>query len=233
MDLDIDPECIMTFEKNTAELVRLETILAGRLGLNPVTARLDLMALDKANKLVEDEVVADWHSSYAWYVSFLRDDYSPVAMFHLGLWDTVDHKGRTRDQILSWSNTQLERSHDYVQWFFPTERRSEFNPLAPVLTPKDIEHFRGSKELQHSILMCLERMQVFFEATRPWEKPRDHNLLRMTRILDCLLTVGLKDEALAFYSFLTGKAAEPLSRVPENTLEIWRSVVVDHGGITP
>lgn len=227
-ELDIDPECLMTFEKAITNLTRLDNILAERLNLDPYTARVNIIALDRANRLVEDEVVADWHCAYAWYVDYLRDDYSQVAMFHLGCWNDVDDKGRTRDQILAWGDIDLERTHDHVQWLFPTVKPSNFNSKAPVLTAKDIEAFRGSQQLQHSVKMCLDRMKTFFETTRPWDKINDHNLLRMSRILDCLFTVGLKEEAVAFYDYITTKAGEPSSRVSPRTLGAWKSILKEH-----
>jgi hypothetical protein len=44
-----------------------------------------------------------------------------------------DALGRTQEQILAWSNSQLENSHNYIQMLFPLPEGSPYNWSAPVI----------------------------------------------------------------------------------------------------
>lgn len=146
---------------------------------------------------------------------------SIITSFHRGL--AVDNRGRRRDEILAWDDQRLETSHDFVQWILPTRKRSAFNPDAPVLTDADVVEFQGDQELQDSILACARRMWRFFEARRPWTRMGDHNHLRITRMLDCLMTVGLTAEAYARYAALLSYAK--LGKLSKRTLDEWERAV--------
>jgi len=47
----------------------------------------------------------------------------------------VDVHGRRFEDIMEWDFRRLERSHDYIQWLFPTDEPSRFNVRALLLTP--------------------------------------------------------------------------------------------------
>jgi hypothetical protein len=53
----------------TTELERVEAELAKRLGIQG-SPRDELIRLAKANQLIEDELVSEWHALYAWYSEF-------------------------------------------------------------------------------------------------------------------------------------------------------------------
>lgn len=61
-------ECTQTLEQLTAELEAVEAQLAIRHGLTPPDVRGQLIALDTANNLVEDELVMDWHELHSSFV---------------------------------------------------------------------------------------------------------------------------------------------------------------------
>lgn len=70
---DLAPECFETFEDVKEELEAVERELARRLKLRrPI--RRTLIALDRANKLDEDELVARWHELYSSYADWARSD---------------------------------------------------------------------------------------------------------------------------------------------------------------
>lgn len=113
----------------------------------------------------------------------------------------TDQTGRTMDEILAWDDDRLERVHDYIQWLFPIPSGSGVNPDAPVLDPTTAAEAARSPD---RILRALDRMLAFYGfardgdeigphdgVRRPWMAPRDHNHLRLTRILTHLREVGL------------------------------------------
>src|SRR6202023_1155348 len=75
---------------------------------------------------------------------------------------TPDHRGRYLDEILKWSDDELERVHDYIQWLFPLPERSGFNANAPVLDARTIEEFRSRPDLQRNMRGAFLRMLAFY-----------------------------------------------------------------------
>jgi len=147
---------------------------------------------------------------------------SPIVLFHRGV--GTDHKGRTRDEILAWDDAKLEATHDFIQWLFPTVQPSVFSHHAPVLTPEDAKTFQGDRDLLGSIVLCMTRMGAFFRARRPWDHANDHNLLRLTRMLDCLMILGLHVEATALHTNITARAKQS-GQVSQRTLSEWKRVM--------
>jgi hypothetical protein len=75
----------------------------------------------------------------------LREGRSPLARdtrimdFYSGL--SPDHRGRHLNEILEWSDDELERVHDYIQWLFPLTERSGFNSTLRSLTRLQFRNF--------------------------------------------------------------------------------------------
>ncbi|KAK6507348.1 hypothetical protein TWF481_005785 [Arthrobotrys musiformis] len=84
---------------------------------------------------------------------------SPVLRFYEG--DNI--QGRTLEEILEWSDTKLEYTHDFIQILFPIPERSNFmlHPAA-TLDEQTMEAFRNRPELQASMRRALARMLQFF-----------------------------------------------------------------------
>ena len=156
-----------------------------------------------------------------------------------------DSERRTLEEILGWSDEELEEVHDYIQWVFPTRRPSDFNPDAPVLTDATVKAFAQEPVLRARLVLVLRRMLRFYgfqlleegggpvvkrgpswAERRVWISPGDHNLLRITRILDSLSTLGLVEHARAFQGALL--ELEPLEEgraIGARTFRFWRDAV--------
>lgn len=67
---------IVTRENAEQRLFEIEQQLATRLSITG-DVRAALMELDRAGKLIEDELVADWHDAYASVVNFEDCDQVP------------------------------------------------------------------------------------------------------------------------------------------------------------
>ena len=61
--------------------------------------------------------------------------------------------------------------------------------------------------------------------SREWFHAGDHNLLRITRILDCLNTLGQEPYARAFLGALDAVCDASPATIPRRTREFWRSAV--------
>lgn len=100
--------------------------------------------------------------------------------------------------IWNYSYHQLEQGHDYIQWIFPLDVPSIYHPRAPILTKEDVEIFKNSPVLKWRVLTSVHTFMKFLHATiDTWILGNNHNHLRITRMLKCLVTIGLKSEAVA------------------------------------
>ena len=133
-----------------------------------------------------------------------------------------DARNRSLATILSWPDSRLESSHDYIQTVFPLPEESMFS-FAPIVTPEVRSAFLAQPELRASLRGALERMLSFYGLqfsggagkeivvrgpnfginSRNWVTRFGHNHLRMTRILRSLRVLGLGDEAAALHGFLS------------------------------
>ena len=160
---------------------------------------------------------------------------SPIVRFYRD--NAVDDRGRTLDAILAWDDIRLEAVHDYIQWLFPLDEPSRFNPSAPLLTPGDRAAFR-QPEPAANLRRALERMLAFYGlALQPTMPPRvtrsdqwrdrsavwlhagNHNLLRLTRMIRSLALLGQPELARALYDALRRECEGHVSAV---TLEYWK-----------
>jgi hypothetical protein len=140
--------------------------------------------------------------------------------------DAPDGEGRTLANIQQWSDQRLESVHDFIQWMFPLMEPSPVNPGAPVLDEGTIAEIRSRPELQEAVRGSFRRMRRFYEGSRHWISPGNHNHLRITRILKCLRLLGLDAEASEFFAYLKGiydeEQRKPRPGITARSFEFWR-----------
>lgn len=150
--------------------------------------------------------------------------------FYLGT--SPDDRGRFLKEIQNWSDDELERTHDYIQWLFPLVEHSGFNPGAPVLDESTIHEFHVRAELRANLRTSFLRMLTFYgfelgedpvrivpsksfaERATNWLSRSNHNQLRITRILKSTNMLGLKKESSTLQNCL-----EALYRIEANKRE--------------
>ena len=156
---------------------------------------------------------------------------SKLIDFYFG--DGRDSERRTFEEIWRRSDEELMHSDDVIQWLFPLDRPSSFNPDAPILTDKDIKLFRRSPILRQSVLTSFHRfltvLGLSFDSDSVeeikdvglWAAP-SHNWLRITRILKSLTLLGHEEEANALLRYCEVKATPA---AVEMSLPYWRQAV--------
>jgi hypothetical protein len=167
-------------------------------------------------------------------------DPDAVVSFYSGGPDTA---GRTLAAILAWDDERLEAVHDYIQWLFPTRQPSGVNPYAPLVTGTTVAAFARDPALRARLRDAFERMLAFYGLTgraggvaidpsrfparsRVWLNPGNHNHLRLTRIMESLATLGLREEAAALQRCLLAEiAAGHADSVSPRTLGFWRRML--------
>ena len=155
-----------------------------------------------------------------------------------------DLKGRTLEYMWNFDYFALENVHDYIQFLFPIPEPSYFNRGFPRLLISDIHKFRDSKELKHNLLISfivmldffglkisaeekitIEKAENYKERKNNWQTGKNHNFLRITRILISLKTLGLENVSLAFYKCLIKLVEENPIGFNFTSLEYWKDAV--------
>jgi len=163
---------------------------------------------------------------------------SGIVAFYRG--ESPDYLGRWLRDIWAWDNARLEEIHNYIQILFPNEEPSFFNAWAPQLDAATIAAFRSDARLRRALGVSHDVMLRFYgleydhssgkvvrrydfeERARAWLDPYNHNYLRITRILLCLMTLGLENRARAFFDCLRGLYAERREVIGEETFAYWQ-----------
>ncbi len=164
---------------------------------------------------------------------------SIITDFYLGL--APDSAGRMINDIWSFSNEELELTHDYIQWLFPLNEKSIAVPNAPVLDPDEIELFRKDDDLAKRVLHSLDIMLQFYGFERDdyriiklgddyeirapeWQDKRNHNYLRLTRIMRSLTLMNLNMYAIALHVCLLECVGKNPEHFNETTLQFWDEI---------
>lgn len=111
----------------------------------------------------------------------------------------IDHRGRKLSEVLSADDTFLEQEHDYIQWLFPLREASYNVESAPVITEEEVKKAKVDKSVQDNMNKSLGRMTKFYLGNDHWLVPREHNHLRITRIIKSTRMILGDDSATGFY----------------------------------
>uniref|UniRef100_A0A8C1YUA0 Opioid growth factor receptor (OGFr) conserved domain-containing protein n=2 Tax=Cyprinus carpio TaxID=7962 RepID=A0A8C1YUA0_CYPCA len=140
----------------------------------------------------------------------------------------------------------LEDVHSYIQWLFPIQEPG-VNWRAHVLSKKEIKLFRKDKEVKTKLVQSYKLMLDFYgiclkdvstgEVARAsnWKdrfknlNRHTHNNLRITRILKCLGTLGLKHYQAPLVKFFLNETLVrgELQNVKHSVLDYFMFAVLD------
>lgn len=172
-----------------------------------------------------------------------RQPTSKLLAFYLG--EQRDSAGRKIQDIWAWDFEKLEHTHDFIQWLFPLTERSAYNPNAPIVNAEIVQSFHQNLQLQENLRRSLTVMLEFYGLQRQeleqgvvitqsanypnrqpkWVSRSNHNFLRITRILKCLIAFGLEDEAKAFYDCLQQIYQDSRAQIGSDTFRHWTNAV--------
>ncbi|KAI0104717.1 hypothetical protein GGR51DRAFT_521818 [Nemania sp. FL0031] len=167
----------------------------------------------------------------------------------------TDERGRKLDGILAWSDDRLETQHNYIQTVFPLPEQSGFSFFAPVVDEETMLIFAQSPELKANLLRALKRMLAFYgfdaeDSEDPrsqltitpkqdcergfsrWLVPRDHNHLRITRIIRSLRVLGLEAAAKDFYNAFI-EVNKTQDKISSTSISFWTRAMYSHIRYTP
>lgn len=166
---------------------------------------------------------------------------SEIEKFYMD--DCPNTAGYTLEYILNQSDSWLEQKHDYIQWLFPTEQQSRFNPKAPVISQKSADKLiqKYGDSIKGKIIKSFFRMAKFYGfrvfyvvgssvvvepndiLEKGWLTKRNHNFPRLTRIMESLRLFGLHNHYKALKECLLGIAEKYPDVVGEKTKKYWEN----------
>lgn len=163
---------------------------------------------------------------------------SKIAAFMLGI--EKDNLGRSITDLQSYNYFWLEHDHKFIQVLFPIDEGHKFNRHAPIVTAEDSTEFALNHAAQEAHLTSLDMMLDYYGFVRQgtqvcvrdeltlarheWPKPKNHNQLRITRILRSLYLLGNQEVALSFYHALIS-AAKQFETIDDVVLSHWSRAV--------
>lgn len=139
-----------------------------------------------------------------------------------------DGNGRMVADYFNFTEERWEDCHDHMQWAFPTHTKSAYNPRAATipldfelssLTDDELQRCRATISLllrsytqslgvefliNHTLVTFTLLPRIQYPA---WASSRDHNVLRMTRVLECLGIFGMTNIQTALHDFLVYEIA--------------------------
>jgi len=132
-----------------------------------------------------------------------------------------DSRGRMVEDVLAFSNPQLEGIHNFIQWLFPLRTRSAAQPDAPTLSEEEIGAIRADPRAQATLERAAERMLRFYRETDGWLTWQNHNHLRISRIIHSLRLLVDERAARAFHSVIEARLKAEGSPVNPRSQQIW------------
>lgn len=137
----------------------------------------------------------------------------------------TDHRGRSFDDMMDMSDLELERSHDVVQWLFPLKEKSAHNPAAPLLDDETIQAILDNAIGYANLFLACQRFWKFLvqdDVDRPtWITRRNHNFLRITRIIKCYRLFG-EPVAESFYDLAMRYYQKFPDVIGQETMKFWQ-----------
>lgn len=134
-----------------------------------------------------------------------------------------DSKGRYLQDILNFSDYEIENTHDFIQWIFPLEEASRSNFTAPVLEQFEIEEIRSSNVAKINIINASQWYLSFLRRQNHWVKGYDHNHLRITRVIKSLRLLVGNESADNFYDNIKNQLRDQMHKIDEKAVGFWNN----------
>ena len=144
---------------------------------------------------------------------------SPILAFLGG--SGPDSRGRRLSDIWAFSDTEIERTHNFIQWLFPLAEPSLSVPGSPTLTSCDIAALRLSNAAKTSIVKSGEWYADFLSKNPHWKAKYDHNHLRITRAIKSLRLLVSDDEANRFRNNVFALLGDDAELIDEKARSFW------------
>ena len=132
-----------------------------------------------------------------------------------------DSHGRLLSDIWAFTDVEIERTHNFIQWLFPLAEASLSVPGSPTLTSDEIVTLRLSVTAKKSIVESADWYTAFLSRNSHWKAKYDHNHLRITRAIKSLRLLVSDDEANRFRDGVFALLGEDGDLIGEKALSFW------------
>jgi len=123
--------------------------------------------------------------------------------------------------VWKFNDTQIENTHTFIQWVFPTDEPSRATPGSPVLDEEQILEIQNNDQAKQNLSKSADWFFNFLRRNNYWRKAHDHNHLRITRVIKSLRLLCGDDEADYFKEQFWQLLGTDISQIPSRTIEYW------------
>lgn len=134
-----------------------------------------------------------------------------------------DSKGRYLQDILNFSDYEIENTHDFIQWVFPLAEASRSNFTAPILEKFEIEEIRSSNVAKINIINASQWYLLFLKRQNHWIRDYDHNHLRITRVIKSLRLLVSNESADSFHDDIKNQLRDHIHKINEKAVRFWNN----------
>ena len=136
-----------------------------------------------------------------------------------------DFKNRFLQDIWSFSDQEIEHTHDFIQILFPLDEESGAVSNRIYLDSSEaILSIKANKLATENIVKSSKWFHSFLARKSHWKRKHDHNYLRITRIIKSLRLLVSDQEANKFYESFMQLVDENLkSKINLTTLTYWEN----------
>lgn len=152
----------------------------------------------------------------------------------------TDNHDRYLSDIWQFDNFQLEYTHNYMQWMFPSDIPSQNMRHSPVLTPAEREVCMADETIQQNFLKSLNIILDFLgivqqgeyfalnensaDKYQVWLTKYNHNHLRLSRLMRSLALLGQRKSAENLQTFVI-RVARDSGKVSDETISKWAIIL--------
>jgi len=134
-----------------------------------------------------------------------------------------DFQGRTLEQIWSFDDLKIERTHDFIQILFPTNKKSQSVFHGLYLDNENlIQQLKENEKVKKNLTQSSEWFLAFLTRQNRWRQSHDHNQLRITRIIESLRLLVSNEAADSFRDEVLSLLGSD-HQINPRTLRFWLS----------
>jgi len=131
-------------------------------------------------------------------------------------------QGLAANDMLQFGDIEIEESHAWVQWVFPSPEPSQFDKTAPTLTWQEAVTLASDAKFIERLENATARYLKFLARNDHWLQKHNHNHLRISRIILSLRILHSTDLAYWFFEQVQELAADQLSNISQ-AHAFWKS----------
>lgn len=132
-----------------------------------------------------------------------------------------DIHGRTFDDVMAFSDAQIEHTHNFIQWLFPLTEPSLSVPGSPCLSDAEITSIKDSRAAVANLNMAADWFLNFLARNQHWIKPYDHNHLRITRAIKSLRLLSGDKAAERFKASVIKATGDSMELIDVKARQFW------------